>query len=370
MRVLHLYSGNLFGGVETLLVLLARDRARCPTMEPVFGLCFKGRLADELEDAGAAVRQLGPARVARPMTILRARRALRRLVDAEQIDVVVSHAPWVSGVFGPVLRRGEPPLVQWLHNPLTDSWVDRWGHRTTPRLVICNSRYTASTAQSRFPESLIEWMYAPVRMTIPALAAGSRKALRRELETADDTVVILQASRMQSWKGHHVHLQALAQLREVPNWVLWLVGGAQRSFETRYLNGLRTQAADLGIADRVRFVDERDDVSQVMAAADIYCQPNTEPEPFGIVFLEALAAGLPVVACDVGGPSEVVDETCGVLVPSGDVEALSGTLLHLIGDGDKRRRLGSHGPHRARTLCDPATQIGRLSELLCRVVSS
>ncbi len=369
MRILHLYSGNLFGGIETLLVLLARDRGLCPTMEPVFGLCFGGRLADEIHEVGATVFQLGAVRASRPMTILRARRALRRVIDAERFDAVVSHSPWVSGVFGPVLRRGAPPLVQWLHNPLTDSWVDRWGLRTRPRMVLCNSRYTAAAATSRFPQSTIEWMYYPVRLTVPRPAGEAREAVRRELATPDDAVVILQASRMQSWKGHHAHLDALALLREVPNWVLWVVGGAQRPFETRYLAGLRARASDLGIADRVRFVGERGDVSQVMAAADIYCQPNTEPEPFGIVFLEALAAGLPVIAGDLGGPREVVDSSCGVLVPSGDIEVLASTLRGLIGDRARRRQLGTQGPGRARALCDPATQLGRLSDLLGQVVS-
>jgi glycosyltransferase involved in cell wall biosynthesis len=339
-------------------------------MEPVFGLCFTGRLSDELDALGAVVHQLGPVRVARPTTVVRARRALRRLVDVERFDAVVSHSPWLSGVFGPVLRRGQPPVVQWLHSPPVNSWVDRWGYRTKPRLVLCNSRYTASTAVSWFSGSRVEWMYPPVQLTTPATSEAARGLLRREFNTPDDSVVILQASRMQSLKGHQVHLAALARLREVPNWTLWIVGGAQRPFETRYVAALRARASELHIADRVRFVGERDDVSQVMAAADIFCQPNTEPEPFGIVFLEAMVAGLPVVASDLGGPKEVVDDSCGALVPSGDIEALSETLRYLIRDHATRRRLGSYGPDRARALCDPARQLGRLSDLLGQVVSA
>lgn len=367
MRILHLYSGNLFGGVETLLVLLARARDLCPAVEPVFGLCFTGRLSDELHAAGADVHQLGPVRAARPTTVLRARRALRRVVDAEQFDVVVSHSPWVSGVFGPVLRRGRPPVMQWVHNPPTNALVDRWGYRTRPSVVLCNSKYTASTAAPWFPESRIEWMYPPVQLVPPVAADGARGALRHELNTPEDGVVILQASRMQSWKGHQLHLDALARLRQIPNWTLWFVGGAQRAFESRYASGLQARTAELNVADRVRFVGERNDVSQLMAAADIFCQPNTEPEPFGIVFLEAMAAGLPVVATNLGGPSEVVNDSCGALVPSGDAEALSRTLRHLICDHATRRRLGRHGPDRARALCDPARQLGRLADLWAQV---
>ncbi len=108
MRVLHLYSGNLYGGIEALLVLLAQDRALCPAMEPEFGLCFDGRLSAELEEAGATLYRLGGVRLANPRSVWRARRALRRLLGAEAFDVVVSHSLWVNAVFGSVLRSSGP----------------------------------------------------------------------------------------------------------------------------------------------------------------------------------------------------------------------------------------------------------------------
>ena len=367
MRVLHLYSGNLYGGIETLLVLLARDRALCPAMEPHFGLCFDGRLSAELDEAGATVHRLGNVRLGRPVSVWRARRALRRLVAAKRFDVVISHSLWVNAVFGPVLRSAEPPLVQWLHNPLNDSWVDRWGRRTSPRLVVCNSRYTASTARTLFPGSELDWMYYPVRISITP-TVESRAAVRAELETPEDTVVIVQAIRLEAWKGHRSHLDALGELGHLSGWVTWVLGGAQRPFEARYLEELKIQAAANGIADRVRFVGERRDVARVLSAADIYCQPNLEPEPFGIVFVEALSAGLPVVSTNLGGPSEVVDASCGILVPVGDVPALAAALERLIREGDTRSALGRGGPVRAQQVSDPATQIARLSELLGRVV--
>ncbi len=367
MRVLHLYSGNLYGGIETLLVLLAHDRALCPAMEPHFGLCFEGRLSAELARAGAPLHRLGSVRLARPLSVWRARRALRRLVGAEPFDVMVSHSPWVNAVFGPVLRSAPPPLVQWLHSPPNDSWIDRWGRRTTPELVVSNSRYTASAAGPMFPRSEGEWMYPPVRLATPSATVELRAAVRAELETPQDAVVIVQVSRLEAGKGHRLHLDALGQLRQVPGWVAWMVGGAQRPFEVRYLAELEARVAALGIADRVRFVGERSDVGQVLAAADIYCQPNLEPEPFGIVFIEALSAGLPVVSTNLGGPNEVVDESCGVLVSVGDVPALAAVLERLIREGDARRTLGRGGPARARQVSDPATQLARLSEVLGRV---
>jgi glycosyltransferase involved in cell wall biosynthesis len=370
MRVLHLYSGNLYGGIETLLVLLARDRALCPDMEPHFGLCFEGRLSQELEEAGATVHLLGNVRLRNPIAVWRARRGLSRLVGAERYDVIVSHSSWVNAVLGPVLRAADAPLVQWLHNPPDDGLADRLGRRTTPRLVACNSQYTASTASTRFAGSEIDWMYSPVRLSTPPATPVIRAAVRAELATPTDAIVVVQASRLEAWKGHRAFVDALGRLRQTPGWVAWMLGGAQRPFESRYLTQLRDRVESLGIADRVRFVGERNDVGRVLAAADIYCQPNLEPEPFGIVFVEALAAGLPVVSTDLGGAREIVDSSCGILVPMGDVMALASALERLFRDGDTRHALGRGGPTRARRLCDPATQLAKMFELLTRVAKS
>jgi hypothetical protein len=59
MKVLHVYSGNLFGGVETLLITLAQQRSLCPQMQPHFALCFEGRLVNELRAVGVGVHMLG-----------------------------------------------------------------------------------------------------------------------------------------------------------------------------------------------------------------------------------------------------------------------------------------------------------------------
>src|ERR1043165_6881677 len=99
MRLLHLAAGNLYGGVETYLVTLARCRGLCPAMEPAFGLCFRGRLWDELAAAGVRVHDLGPVRVSRPWTVLRARRRLRRVLREGRFDAAVVHSGWVHMVF-------------------------------------------------------------------------------------------------------------------------------------------------------------------------------------------------------------------------------------------------------------------------------
>src|SRR6266480_7354211 len=100
MRVLHVYSGNLFGGIEAILLTLARTSpALNPTVEHEFALCFDGRLATELAAAGARIHQLEPVRVSRPQTVRAARQALVHLLQMHSFDRVVCHAPWAQAIF-------------------------------------------------------------------------------------------------------------------------------------------------------------------------------------------------------------------------------------------------------------------------------
>ena len=147
------------------------------------------------------------------------------------------------------------------------------------------------------------------------LSSGERSLVREELSTPDAAVVIVLAGRLEVSKGHAILLDALGAVRDLPGWILWQVGGVQRPSEQEYLVSLRARAQRLGIAERVRFAGQRADMPLVLASADIQCQPNTGPESFGLAFVEALAVGLPVVSTRLGGAIEIVDDSCGVLVP-------------------------------------------------------
>ena len=311
MRVLHVSSGNLYGGVETLLRTLALASAdRAGGAVHAFALCFEGRIAEELRAAGAPLTLLGPWRV------WEARRSLMALLQREAFDAVVCHAAWPQALFGPVVRTAGVPLIFFQHDALSGShWVERWARVTSPELALCNSRYTASTLPSVYPRTPWRVLHPPVRDGGPNLTASEPTSLRGELGADAADVVIVHASRMQEWKGQRLLLEALGRLRQVPRWKAWIAGGAQRPEEVAYEEGLKAQALALGLGDRVRFLGQRSDVPRLLRAAEVHCQPNTGPEPFGLAFVEALYAGLPVVTTALGGPLEIVDASCGVLVP-------------------------------------------------------
>jgi glycosyltransferase involved in cell wall biosynthesis len=377
MRAVHVASGRLFGGIEQMLVTMARERSLTPEMAPTFAvtapgadarLGHPGRLHDELRQFGADVLPLGDVRIRRPQSIVKARSVLRGALGALRADAVVCHAPWSYALFAPVAKRMRLPLVCWQHDRATGRpLVERWAARTKADLVVCNSAWTSESAALLQPGVPTTVIHPPV--AISPCPAGTRETLRRALDTNPADIVILSASRLERWKGHFNLVRALGRLQTTTPWTVWIAGAAQRPHEEQYLAHLQREVTALGLEPRVRFLGERRDVASVMRAVDIFCQPNEGPEPFGVVLAEALLSGLPVVTTDAGGAREIVSDDCGRLVPAGDIDALTRTLGDLIDDAPLRARLGNRGPAHAAARCAPAVVLPQVSRALGRVTT-
>lgn len=366
LKVLHVYSGNLYGGVERFLVTLARHRAACPRMEPRFALCFEGRLSRELAEAGAPPALLGPVRVSRPWTVLRARAALRALMAGERPDVVLCHSAWPMAVLGPAARRAGAPVALFLHDAVGPHWSEAWARRVRPERVLCNSEFVARGARPVHGAGrvVVVWPLAvPPPEVAPERRAEVRERIRSELGAAPEAVVILQASRLERWKGHRLLLTALGRLAGTAGWVAWIAGGPQRAGEAEYLEALRALAVEQGVGDRVRFLGQRADVAALMAGADVHCQPNEGPEPFGLAYVEAMHAGLPVVATALGGAVEVVPEEAGLLVEP-QAEAVAGALGRLVGSAELRASMGRAAAAHARARFSPERRLEELASSL------
>lgn len=365
MKVLHIGVGNMYGGIESHMVCLARSRALAQEMETAFAVCFEGRLNDELHASGAAVHMLCPMRASRPWTVWRGRRALRELLHRERFDAVICHAPWSYALLAPAVRESGVKLFIWCHAAMnSNDWIERRAKRIKPDGIIANSRHTAAALPALFPEVKIEVIHCAVEPPHVVDPDNVSVQVRAALNTRVEDVVILQVSRIEELKGHRTLLDALAELRDVPNWTCWIAGGPQRPPEQRYFEELQAQAARLKLNGRLHFLGERKDVPRLMAAADIVCQPNVAPDSFGIVFIEALYAGKPVVASGIGGALEILDNTFGALVPAGETAGLARELRNLIWNKEERREKGRRGPARAGELCSPCTTLRRLSQVL------
>jgi glycosyltransferase involved in cell wall biosynthesis len=358
IRVLHLNAGNMYGGIERMLTTLATERHHAPEMEPEFGLCFPGRARDELLAAGVPVHDLGAVRLSRPWTVLAARRRLALLLREGDVDVAITHGCWNHAVFGPAVRRfagstvaasgrnASPGparrLVHWVHGEMIGgTLLERLAAMTPPDLLIANSQFTAGTIRRVFASSPIEIVHPPLAPWPRFDREAVRRSIRREFETPAHARVIVLVGRMEKIKGHSILLEALSLLPATLDWRCWIVGGASGPKEQRYFADLRRRAVDLGLTERIRWTGARDDVPQILTAADVYCQPNTGPEGYGLTFVEALRAGLPVITTDIGAAREVVGDR-GVLVNPGDVK----TLVTVLNNEVNRLTSGWNHPDR------------------------
>jgi glycosyltransferase involved in cell wall biosynthesis len=361
VKVIHLNSGRLFGGIERVLITLASCRGLTPRMNSSFAVAAPGRFHQEIRNTGVLVNLLGDVRLRRPRSIVVARARLRALIREQGCDLLICHSPWSYALFARVARRTGARVALWLHDRATGRPVlERMCRNVPADLVICNSRWTASSAHRIQPRSPAHVVYNPV--DLPGTTDLDRTSLRRAFGADVDDVVILIACRMEAWKGHDRLLEALSRLKRQPSWTLWIAGDAQRPRERRYRDHLERLAASPAIAQRVRFLGERLDMSSLLASADILCQPNGSPEPFGVVFVEAMLSGLPVITSASGGALEVISPEAGRLVA--DDRELEAALRELLADAGLRRRLGAAGHEHAEALCAPARVLRQLERIL------
>jgi glycosyltransferase involved in cell wall biosynthesis len=239
------------------------------------------------------------------------------------IHLHVAYGDWMSPLLKWSLRRAD--LVLGVSDFVTRSLVD-----------VGFDRRRAHTVLNAIDIS--EW-------TIPDV----REEVRNELQLPSDALVVITVCRLGKGKGPLELVQAMATVRrQHPNLRLIIVGQGRQDF----VDQLTRLTEALELEQCVTITGYRNDVPRLMSAADIYAMPS-DGEPFGLVFAEAMAIGLPVVALNNGGtPEVVVDGVTGLLSPVGDPESLAVNLLTLANNVDLRKTLGEAGKKRARECFD------------------
>ena len=197
--------------------------------------------------------------------------------------------------------------------------------------VVCNSRAAGERLISGgLPE-------AKIRFIGNALAPEAFSHAEPLISRLDGIMRVGMVARMNSEaKNHRVFLQAAANLASrFPSVEFVLAGDGPLRAQ------LEAEAAALGIGDRTMFLGDRRDIPAVMASLDITVVPS-DSESLSNVILESMAAGVPVIATNVGGNPELVSDDRGILVPVRDVDALAAATAQLLSDADHRGRLGEN----------------------------
>jgi glycosyltransferase involved in cell wall biosynthesis len=356
VRVVHVVEALGLGGLERVVATLVRH-ASPRFAVTVLSLTGGGTVADELRADGATVRALA-LRDYYPQSILRTARAL----VGSRAELVHSHGHF-AGVAGRLAARliGVGTVVHHLH---TSDGGLRPRHRRLERLlgtitrrVVCCSDAVARHAREDLglPEALL----AVVRNGIdPAPRSDRMEALA--LLGDPPAPVVGCVGALAPHKGQATLLRAFARSTVEPGGAATLIligdGGERRALEA--------QAADLGVAARVRFLGARPDARRLLAGFDLFVAPSIGREGLSIATLEAMDAGVPVIASRVGGLVEVVDDgRTGLLVPEGDVVALASAMTSILARPDRGRGLGEAGRRRVEGEFRAAAMVGRIESL-------
>jgi glycosyltransferase involved in cell wall biosynthesis len=232
--------------------------------------------------------------------------------------------------------------------------------RAPADLLLANSKASLAALRRLRPgvESRLITLGTPIRPVPEAEARAARAALG---VPADGSLIGV-FGRLQRWKGQDVFVEAALQVaRARPGSRFIVVGGSVFGLEPAFLEGLKRRVSESGLTERVMFTGFRTDVPALMAACDIVCHTSRVPEPFGMVIIEAMALGRPVIASRGGGPTEIIESgTSGILVAPEDPEALASEMLRLCDDSGERRRLGDNAARRVKDSFDIETTVATL----------
>lgn len=277
-------------------------------------------------------------------------RRLRNLLTRLQPDLVhlndivpVSRAAILAASW---LRR---PIVCHVRalDPLT--WFDRWLTRRVDGFIYISQ--AVADQQRQAGASVRRSQVVPNGVNLDDFSLALRPgSLRQELGIPHDAFVVGSVGRLVTWKGHQVALTAFADLAQHCPTAHLLIVGAPDVAEPGLEHDLRQLAADLDLGERVTFAGQRDDMPQVLAALDILCHCAIEPEPFGRVVIEGMAARRPVIASAAGGVPEIIESGVnGLLTPPGDSAALAAALTDLWRHPLKAAALAAAGRQRVET---------------------
>jgi glycosyltransferase involved in cell wall biosynthesis len=198
----------------------------------------------------------------------------------------------------------------------------------------------------------------------PFLTAKGRARVRAEWGVREGEVLIGMAGRVTRWKGQSIFVQAAKRIAERHPQAKFAAVGGVFDTEKFYMDRFRKEVHDAGLDNNLTVNDFRADMPDVFAAFDIFVLPSILPEPFGLVVIEAMASGKPVVATAPGGPSEtVVDGETGFLVPPSDASAIAKALEVLLADPQKRISMGDAGRRRAREVFALPRYVAEFEEL-------
>jgi glycosyltransferase involved in cell wall biosynthesis len=352
-RVVFVLPVGEWGGAESVFFEILRrlDRER---FAPRAVFLREGPFVRDVAAVGVPVHVQPITRLRDPLDYGRTVRILRERFSRWRVQLVVSSHGYGHLYGGVAAWLARIPALWWQHGVASARHLlDRAAVCVPARVVVTSSHLAADAHRRVFGATS-----APLRVIHPGVDVERFRSpdpqrlarLREELRLDRFRRVVSAIGRLEPGKGQDLFLRAARLISDrMPDVGFLLVGEEMKGARSGYALSLRALAAALGLDERVVFAGFRREIPEVLAASDLLVHAATQPESFGLVLCEAMAAGRPVIATHLGGACEiVVPEETGRLVPPGDPGALAEAVLALLEDAGRRRAMGEAAERRAR----------------------
>jgi glycosyltransferase involved in cell wall biosynthesis len=358
LRILHTESSLGWGGQEIRVLgeargMLARGhdvRLAAPA---------ESRIAREAARYGVACT---------PVAIARKRvggaLALRALLARERCDVVNTHSStdtWLAALA--CLTLASPPAIvrtRHISAPMPANAATRWLYNRATRLVVTTGEKVREQVIREASVDPARVVSIPTGIDLATFRPGERAAARAALGLPVAGFLVAIVATLRSWKGHRYLVEAFARLADRDARLAIVGDGPQRE-------ALERQVRDAGLAERVTFAGNRDEVAPWLQAADVFCLPSYANEGVPQALMQAMAAGLPVVTTPVGSISEIVaDGRSGLIVPPEDSVALHAALERLRADPGLRDALARQAHREAEARFGEERMVERMEQVFRR----
>jgi glycosyltransferase involved in cell wall biosynthesis len=294
-------------------------------------------------------------------------KALTRLLRERKADILHAYLP-AANVLGPIAARlsGVPRVIvskralaeYKAHYPLLRR-IEPLGNRLADAILVNSDAVRRDVERTeRYWRGKFLRIYNGVA-SIKPWTADEGMAFREREGIPANALVAICVSNFYPYKGHEELVEAaVGVVSTFPN-VLFLLAGR----DSGTMAATKARARERGIDGFFRFLGGRTDVPDLLRASDLFVHPSRE-EGFSNAILEAMAAGLPVVACNVGGnPEAIVDGETGRIVPPRNPERFAGAMTELIADEARRKAFGQAGLRRATERFSLDRMVGEMESL-------
>ncbi|WP_129727569.1 glycosyltransferase family 4 protein [Ectobacillus funiculus] len=222
-------------------------------------------------------------------------------------------------------------------------------------IIIANSKATASAISQN--EDKLKVVYNAIEST-------QKKIVNNRL-TAKDEIVIGMAGRINRWKGQKLFVDMAEKVLRENKTVQFVIAGDVYKGEDHILDDLKTYIKNKNLESKIKLLGQVQDMDSFYNNIDIFILPSIQPEPFGLVVLEAMERGIPVIATNHGGPVEIIENNVdGFLVDYVEASEMSNVALRLTSDSDLRKNVGQKGKEKRNNVFNLENYVKNISEII------